>query len=140
MKVWLERLQRRLKPTRGPVGHGVIICGIEAVHYRLQQQLVASSGLRLEALVSDAPWQHATRIAGVRVFYPSEIPALIERTGARALIYCREADLTMFDTASRRSLDHQPVQLIALDPDRVADPAAWLADLLAGKESKGTSQ
>ncbi|WP_147408740.1 hypothetical protein [Kushneria sinocarnis] len=103
--------------------HGVIICGIEAVHHRLQQRLAGETRLRLEALVSDAPWQHGTRIAGVRVCYPGEVPALIERTGARALVYCRETDPAMFDGASMRLLKRSPVALLALDPDEEDDPA-----------------
>lgn len=130
MKSFFSRLRtlNRHKALPRPV----IICGLGAEHYRLQSLISSARGYETLALIDDFPWNHGTLVEGVRVYYPSEAPSLIERHGAVALLYVQESDLTLFDRQTRTALDELKIPLIALDPEGTADIDAFLDRRLGG--------
>lgn len=95
----------------------VVVCGLEYAHYRLLTHFARSTRYRALAVIDDYPWHHGTQVEDVRVYYPSEVPSLVERHGVAAVVYCHADELTVFDDAARERLAAWGVPCVRLSPD-----------------------
>ncbi|MDV6320151.1 hypothetical protein [Chromohalobacter sp. HP20-39] len=111
---WLPtRRAKKAKRERLPV----VVCGLEYAHYRLLTHFARSTRYRVLAMVDDYPWHHGTQVEGVRVYYPSEVPSLVQRHGVVAVVYCHEDDLAVFADETRERLAAWGVPCVCLMPD-----------------------
>ncbi|WP_106477035.1 hypothetical protein [Phytohalomonas tamaricis] len=111
----------------------VIVCGLGADHYRVQSLLTHAKDYESIALIDDFPWNHGTFVEGTRVYYPSEVPSLVERHNVTALIYAREDDLKLFDSQTMTALNSFRVPFIKLEPDSIKDIDSVLSTKLANR-------
>ncbi|MCE3025899.1 hypothetical protein [Salinicola sp. DM10] len=51
-------------------------------------------------MVTEAPWQHATRVEGVRLYYPSEVFSLCRRFEVDYLVYATPAERYAIERAA----------------------------------------
>ncbi|WP_277812171.1 nucleoside-diphosphate sugar epimerase/dehydratase [Chromohalobacter canadensis] len=111
---WLSaRHAKRTTQERLPV----VVCGLEYAHYRLLTHFTRSTRYKALAVVDDYPWHHGTQVEGIRVYYPSEVPSLVERHGVAAVVYCHEGDLAVFAAETRERLAARGVPCVRLSPD-----------------------
>lgn len=107
----------------------VVVCGLEYAHYRLLTHFARSTRYRALAVVDDYPWHHGTQVEGVRIYYPSEVPSLVERHGVTAVVYCHEGELAVFADETRERLATWGVPCVRLSPDDEdidAELTGWL--------------
>lgn len=110
------RLGRRAeKATRERLP--VVVCGLEYAHYQLLTHFACSTRYKALAVIDDYPWHHGTQVEGIRVYYPSEVPSLVERHGVAAVIYCDADDLAVFAEETRERLATWGVPCVRLSPD-----------------------
>ncbi|MCK0768344.1 nucleoside-diphosphate sugar epimerase/dehydratase [Chromohalobacter canadensis] len=95
----------------------VIVCGLDYAHYRVLTRLARSRRYIALAAIDDYPWHHGTQVEGVRVYYPSEVPSLVERHGVAAVVYCHDDDLAVFADETRERLVTLGVPYVRLSPD-----------------------
>ncbi|MCK0714195.1 nucleoside-diphosphate sugar epimerase/dehydratase [Chromohalobacter sarecensis] len=113
---------QRLSASRSKKGRErlpVVVCGLEYAHYRLLIHFARSTRYRALAVVDDYPWHHGTQVEGVRVYYPSEVPSLVERYSVAAVVYCHEDDLAVFADETREGLAARGVPFVRLVPGTV---------------------
>ncbi|WP_106420086.1 hypothetical protein [Salinicola tamaricis] len=67
-----------------------MLCGCDARHYGWLRTLGATH--EVVAMVTEAPWQHATRVEGVLLYYPSEVFSLCRRFEVDYLVYATPAE------------------------------------------------
>ncbi|WP_280561470.1 hypothetical protein [Chromohalobacter sp. 48-RD10] len=107
----------------------VVVCGLEYAHYRLLTHFARSTRYRALAVVDDYPWHHGTQVEGIRIYYPSEVPSLVERHGVTAVVYCHEGELAVFADETRERLATWGVPCVRLSPDDEdidAELTGWL--------------
>ncbi|MCI0510541.1 hypothetical protein C8E00_101267 [Chromohalobacter marismortui] len=110
----------------------VILCGLDYAHYRLLTHFAHSTHYSALAVVDDYPWHHGTHVEGVRVYYPSEVPSLVERHGVVAVVYCHADDLAVFGGETRERLAVWGVPCVRLSPND-EDIEAELTSRLASR-------
>lgn len=72
MKTLLNRLRSLIGRDHDTTPIPLAICGLGYEHYRVQSVLADSHYYAVLALFDDYPWNHATEVKGVRVYYPVE--------------------------------------------------------------------
>ncbi|WP_136065570.1 nucleoside-diphosphate sugar epimerase/dehydratase [Modicisalibacter radicis] len=112
-------IRRAGKPARSR--RPVIVCGLNYHAYRLLAELAGSREYRVLALVDDEPWNHATDMQGVRVYYPSEVVSLVKRHGVVAVVHGDARDIACFDAATRAELAERGVPFVAIDAAEEAE-------------------
>ncbi|WP_043531515.1 nucleoside-diphosphate sugar epimerase/dehydratase [Litchfieldella xinjiangensis] len=128
MKTLISRLRSLGGRSRDPLP--LIICGLGYPHYQLQARLAGSRRYKVIALLDDYPWNHGTHVEGVRVYYPSEAPSLVQRHGIVATAFCEDSDLMVIDADLRQRLEALGAKLVRLDPDDDGNLDACLDALL----------
>ncbi|MHB0775150.1 hypothetical protein [Halomonas sp. WWR20] len=117
MNPLLDRLRTLARRNKSRPTTPVVICGLSYEHYRIQALIAQSRRYEVRALINDYPWNHATLVKGVRVYYPSETPSLVRRHGIAALLYCQDSDLNLFDTTTATALAELQTPFIKLAPE-----------------------
>ncbi|WP_157958877.1 MULTISPECIES: hypothetical protein [Salinicola] len=75
-----------------------MLCGCESRHYGWLRDLSATHAVI--AMVTEAPWQHATEVEGVRLYYPSEVFSLCHRFEVDYLVYATPAERSAIERAA----------------------------------------
>lgn len=57
-------------------------------------------------MVTEEPWQHGTRVGGVRLVYPGEVRALCRRHEVSCLLYAHVADREAIEVACKEDSWH----------------------------------
>lgn len=125
MKTLLNRLRLLTSRDHNTTPTPLAICGLGYEHYRIQSVLADSRDYTVLAIFDDYPWNHATQVKGVRVYYPVEALSLARRHGIQAIVYCQKSDLAIFDERTYSALTGLGLTLIRLDPE--GDVIATLA-------------
>ncbi|GAB2786568.1 hypothetical protein GCM10027040_10800 [Halomonas shantousis] len=134
MKSLLDRLRTLARLDKGRPATPVVICGLSYEHYRLQALIAKSKRYEVRALINDYPWNHATLVEGVRVYYPSEAPSLARRHGVVALLYCQDSDLEIFDATTTAALSDLQVPFLKLSANGKSDIDTQLGRRLANPQ------
>lgn len=123
MSIFIKRLSARVRRAGKPprVRQPVIVCGLDYHAYRLLGRLAGSLEYRALALVDDEPWNHATEMQGVRVYYPSEVVSLVKRHGVVAVVHGDACDIACFDAATRAALAESGVPFVPVDAAEQAE-------------------
>lgn len=110
---FLELLRFRSRKLATPI----ILVGADYSTHCVSSLVLEGNEFEVVAIIDDEPWTHRTIMNGAVIHYPGELLALIERSGAQAVVsfekegYMLEHALIVALAASRASYIQVPEEL-----------------------------
>ncbi|SBS27540.1 hypothetical protein MAQ5080_00848 [Marinomonas aquimarina] len=125
---WLQRIGVRWLGRKQPLPK-LIMVGIDTHCYQLAQALIQQREADIIAFIDDEPWTNRTELLGAKVYYPSDMVALVMRNEVQLIVDFAQSN--MVPESIKAELEALPVQQLCLTEKATgADLALWREQVL----------